>query len=255
MPSPMLQMALHLLVHGLQHFINGDPLDHRLAILHLDQAVELTLKERVRIGGKQIMKAGGKESISIFDAYKQLEEIGVLIFERANLDLLHEKRNQIQHLFASPDASTTRFHLDNTLFFLARFLADEFALVLLDYIPDTLLANEKLKHLEDMEKLRLLYESAETSYRAKKFNEGISSLVAVLDWTIQLVAVKKEIEVVGTTTVELVEESDQKRVLNRRAIAAANKILEISTDGNAGNFPSEEIFLNTLNGFRLEATL
>ncbi len=47
MPSPMLQMGLDLLVHGLQHFINGDPLDYRLTILHLDQAVELALKERV----------------------------------------------------------------------------------------------------------------------------------------------------------------------------------------------------------------
>ena len=61
MSSPMLQMALDLLVHGLQHFINGDPLDHRLAILHMDQAVELALKELVRAGGRQVMKPGGKD--------------------------------------------------------------------------------------------------------------------------------------------------------------------------------------------------
>jgi len=255
MLSPMLQMALDLLVHGLQHFTNGDPLDHRLAILHLDQAVELTLKERVRIGGRQIMKPGGKESISLLDAYKQLEDLGVLIFERANLDLLHEQRNQIQHLFASPDASTTRFHLDNTLFFLARFLSDEFGLRLLDYIPDTLLAHEKLKHIEDMEKLRLLYESAETSYRAKKYTEGLSSLVAALDWTLQLVADKKQVELTGASTFELVGDADVKRVLSRRAIAAANKILEISNNGNAGNFSSEEDFLDIMNRFRLVATI
>ena len=255
MPSPMLQMALDLLVHGLQHFINGDPLDHRLALLHLDQAVELTLKERVRIGGRQIMKPGGKESISIFDAYRQLDELGVPIFERANLDLVHEQRNQIQHLFASPDASTTRFHLDNTLLFLARFLADEFALVLLDYIPDSLLANEKLKHLEDMEKLRLLYESAETNFKATKFNEAISSLIAALDFTAQLAATRRDIEILGTTTLELVEECSQKRLLNRRAITAAKRILEINTNGNLGNFPSEEEFLNVLSRFRLESNL
>ncbi len=132
------------------------------------------------------MKPGGKELISLLDSYKQLEELGVPILERANLDLLHEQRNQIQHLFASPDASTTRFHVDNTMAFFARFLADEFALRLLDYTPDALLASEKLAHIEDMEKLRLLYESAEKHYRAHKQSDGISSLVAALDWTLQL---------------------------------------------------------------------
>lgn len=255
MISPMLQMALDLLVHGLQHFIAGDPLDHRLAILHMDQSVELALKERVRHGGKQIMKPGGKESISLYEAYKQLEEIGVVIFERANLDLLHEQRNQIQHLFASPDAHTTRFHLDNTLLFFARFLSDEFALRLLDFVPDELLSHQKLRHLEDMEKLRLLYETAETSYRSGKFTEGISSLTAALDWTLQMASEKKQVEITGASTSDLVKDADEKRILSRRAILAANKILEIGSNGSRGNFPAENDFIVTLNRFRLEASV
>lgn len=255
MLSPMLKMALDLLVHGLQHFINGDPLDLRLTILHMDQSVELTLKERVRISGRQIMKPGGKESISLFDAYKQLEELGVPIFERANLDLLHEQRNQIQHLFASPDENTTRFHLDNTLYFLARFLSDEFALRLLDYVPDELLAHDKLRHLEDMEKLRLLYDSAETSYRAGRHPQGLSSLVAALDWTLQMVAERKQIEIAGNSTSELVSDADAKRMLSRRAIAAAHKILEVNNNGSSGNFPGVDEFMAVLNRFRLEATI
>lgn len=255
MISPMLQMSLDLLVHGLQHFITGDALDHRLAILHMDQSVELALKERVRCGGRQIMRPGGKESISLYEAYKQLDEIGVLIFERANLDLLHEQRNQIQHLFASPDANTTRFHLDNTLSFLARFLSDEFALRLLDFVPDELLSHQKLRHLEDMEKLRLLYESAETSYRAGKFPEGISSLTAALDWTLQMASEKKQTEIIGASTSELVRDADTKRILSRRAILAANKILDMGSNGSRGNFPKEEDFIATLNRFRFEATV
>ena len=255
MLSPMLQMALDLLVHGLQHFINGDPLDHRLTILHLDQSVELTLKERARVGGRQIMRPGGKESISIIEAYKHLDELGVLIFERANLDLLHEQRNQIQHLFASPDGNTTRFHLDNTLFFMARFLSDEFALRLLDYIPDELLAHDKLRHIEDMEKLRLLYESAETSYRSGKHTEGISSLVAAVDWTVQLLSERRQIEIVGSSTADLVSGADAKRVFSRRAVSAAARILEINKNGSTGKFPTEEEFFAALNRFRLEATI
>ena len=142
MLSPMLQMALDLLVHGLQHFINGDPLDHRLRDPAFGPSCRIKPEGTCASWGQAVMKPGGKESISLLDAYKNLEELDVLIFERANLDLLHEQRNQIQHLFASPDGNTTRFHLDNTLFFMARFLSDEVPLRLLDYIPDELLANE-----------------------------------------------------------------------------------------------------------------
>jgi hypothetical protein len=255
MLSPMLQMALDLLVHGLQHFTVGETLDHKLTILHMDQAVELALKERVRTGGKPIMKPGGKESITLFDAYKQLEDLGVPIFERANLDLLHEQRNQIQHLFASPDANTTRFHLDNTLFFLARFLADEFGLRLLDYIPDPLLAHDKLKHVEDMEKLRLLYESSETSYRAGRHADGIASLVAAVDWTLQLVSDRRDIPLTGTSTSQLLTDADQKRMLSRQAIKAGNRILDYNTKAAAGAFPTEVDFLDALMRFRLDAVI
>jgi hypothetical protein len=251
----MLQMALDLLVHGLQHFTVGDTLDHKLTILHMDQAVELALKERVRTGGRPVMKPGGKESISLLDAYKQLEELGVPIFERANLDLLHEQRNQIQHLFASPDANTTRFHLDNTLFFLARFLADEFGQRLLDYIPDSLLAHEKLSHVEDMEKLRLLYESSETNFRAGKRADALASLVAAVDWSLQMASDRRDIELTGNSTTELVVDADQKRILGRQAIRAANRILEYNADAAAGTFPTEPDFLDALNRFRLEAVV
>lgn len=251
----MLQMALDLLVHGLQHFINGEPLDRRLAILHLDQAVELTLKERLRVAGKQIMRPGKKESISLYEAYDELDKLQLLIPERTNLDLLHETRNQIQHLFASPDENVTRFHLDNTLSFFARFLSEEFALILLDYIPDELLAHEKLKHVEDIDKLRLLYESAENCCRAQRFPEGISSLLAALDLTLQLASDRRQVLIVGASTSELLSDADAKRLLTRRAIIAGRKILEINGNGTTGNFPTEGDFMNALTRFRQEAAI
>jgi hypothetical protein len=255
MPSPMLQMGLDLLVHGLQHFINGETLDRRLAILHLDQAVELTLKERLRAGGKQIMKPGRKESISLIDAYDELDKMGIPIFERTNLDLLHEERNNIQHLFASPDDNITRFHLDNTLSFFARFLSDEFAMNLLDYIPDELLSHEKLKHIEDIDKLRLIYESAESAYRSQHFLEGITSLVAAVDLTLQISAQRKQLELTGINTVELLVDANNKRVITRRAIIAGNRVMDLNTNGVAGNFPNENDFLALLARFRQEAVI
>lgn len=255
MPSPMLQMALDLLVHGLQHFINGDTLDRRLAILHLDQAVELTLKERLRVAGQQIMKPGRKESISLMEAYEGLDRQNIPIAERTNLDLLHEERNNIQHLIATPDDNITRFHLDNTLSFFARFLADEFAMNLLDFIPDELLAHDKLKHIEDIEKLRLLYESAETAYRDQRNLDGITSLVAALDLTLQLSAQKKTIELAGTNTSELLTDATEKRAITKRAAIAGRRIIEMNVNGANGTFPPENDFLALLARFRQEATI
>ncbi len=251
MLSPILQMALDLLVHGLQHFTNGDPLDNRLTVLHLDQSIELSLKERVRVGGRPIMK--GKESISLYEAYKQLDELGVIIPEKPNLELLHEQRNQIQHLFSSPDENTTRFHVDNALYFLSRFYSEEFAMILLDYIPAPLLAHPKLTYLEEIDKLRGLFESAEKSYKSKKFVEGVGSLTAALDLTIQLTAEKKKIEISGDTTEDILNDADNKKLLNKRAVTQAKKILTMNTDVSNGTPPTEQDFLAVIANFRKDS--
>lgn len=243
MLSPILQMALDLLVHGLQHFVNGVPLDNRLTILHLDQAVELSLKERVRMGAKPIMKPGGKESISLFDSYKQLDDLGVVIPEKPNLELLHEQRNQIQHLFSSPDENTTRFHVDNSLFFLSRYYSEEFGMVLLDFIPAHLLAHPKLAYLEDFDKVLGLLESAERSCKSKKFVEGISSLMAALDLTIQVGCEKRGIELSGSSTEEILTDAEKKKLFNKRSLGYGKKIVEMSKDILNHNNPSEADFL------------
>src|ERR1035441_4449333 len=183
---------MHFLVFGLQHFLSGEPLDNRLTILHLDQSIELSLKERARLGGKAIMKPSGKESISLYEAYKHLDDLVIVIPEKPNLELLHEQRNQIQHLFSSPDENTTRFHVDNALFFLSRFYSDEFGMILVDYIPPGFIAHEKLRFLEDMEKLRGLFESSEQSFKNKKQVEAAATLVAALDLSLQFKSERSE---------------------------------------------------------------
>lgn len=245
-------MALDLLGHGLQHFINGEPLDNRLTILHLDQSIELSLKERARQGGKPIMKPGGKESISLYEAYKHLDDLAIIIPEKPNLELLHEQRNQIQHLFSSPDENTTRFHVDNALFFLSRFYSDEFGMILLDYIPPTFLAHDKLRFLEDMEKLRGLLESSEQSFKNKKQIEAASTLIAALDLSLQLKSEKKEIQLEGNSTEELLNDAEAKKVFTKRGISQSRKILLISTDISNGNFPTDDNFIALISNFRKE---
>jgi hypothetical protein len=50
--SPLLRSAFEVLDHGLYHFLRSNTAkDMKFALLHVDQAVELMLKECVRAGG------------------------------------------------------------------------------------------------------------------------------------------------------------------------------------------------------------
>lgn len=107
----------------------------KFAILHVDQSIELILKEKVRKGGKSIYK-NPKETISIWEAYRVLEiDLGCTIPEKPDLELIHEERNTIQHKYANPNPEDTAFHIENAMKFLVRFTAEELDIDLRDFIP------------------------------------------------------------------------------------------------------------------------
>jgi hypothetical protein len=138
--SPLVRSAFEVLEHGLSHFLrSGTPKDMKFALLHIDQAIELMLKERVRSGGKSIYK-NPKETISIYGAYEILEkELKVSIPERPDLELLHEERNNIQHKYANPSAEDAAFHVERAMKFVERFVRDELKLDLTEFIPSDFL--------------------------------------------------------------------------------------------------------------------
>jgi hypothetical protein len=71
--SPLMRSAFEVLEHGLWHFLRSSTTtDMKFALLHIDQAVELFLKERVRQGGHSVYK-NPKETITIWGAYEILE--------------------------------------------------------------------------------------------------------------------------------------------------------------------------------------
>jgi hypothetical protein len=138
--SPLLRSAFEVLEHGLWHFLRSNTsTDMKFALLHVDQAIELFLKERVRSGGKSIYK-NPKETISIWGAYEILEkELKCAIPEKADLELLHEERNSIQHKYANPSPEDAAFHIDRAMKFIRRFVKDELHLEISDYIPSAYL--------------------------------------------------------------------------------------------------------------------
>ena len=107
----------------------------KFAIMHIDQAIELLLKERVRAGGTSIYKQGNKETISIWGAYEILEAEDCEIPERPNLEILHEERNNIQHKHANPNADDAAFLITMGVQFIRRFLSEELEVEITDNIP------------------------------------------------------------------------------------------------------------------------
>ena len=133
--SPLLRSGLEVLEHGLWHFFRSDTAtDMKFALLHVDQAVELLLKEKVRASGKSIYK-NPKETITIHGAYEILKDLNILIPEKPDLELLHEERNNIQHKYASPSADDAAFHVDKAMRFLKRFLAEHLGVAIEDHVP------------------------------------------------------------------------------------------------------------------------
>ena len=109
----------------------------KFALLHLDQAVELLLKERVRMFGQSIYKPGGKETISIWAAHEALAKLNCKIPEKADLELLHEERNSIQHKYANPSPEDAEFHFEKALTFILRFSKDELKVNVRDFVPSS----------------------------------------------------------------------------------------------------------------------
>ncbi|MGH9681498.1 MAG: hypothetical protein ACRD4Y_16245 [Candidatus Acidiferrales bacterium] len=134
--SPLLRSAFEVLEHSLHHYFRSDTsLDRKFALLHLDQGIELLLKERVRKSGVSIYLKDKKETISIWQAFEILANKGCNIPEKADLELLHDDRNEIQHRYSMPSPESAVFHMENALRFVERFLKDEFATEIRSVLP------------------------------------------------------------------------------------------------------------------------
>jgi hypothetical protein len=137
--SPLLRSSLEVLEHGLWHFFRSNTAtDMKFAILHVDQAIELLLKECVRHKGESIFK-NPKETISIWRAYEILDSKKCAIPEKPDLELLHEERNNIQHKYLNPSPEDASFHISKGVEFYRRFLHDELCVDIYDHIPSNFL--------------------------------------------------------------------------------------------------------------------
>lgn len=130
--SPMLRHALESFEHGVLHYLDESEIGRKFALLHIDHAIELVLKEKVARIGKSIFRKDGK-TISVHEAYQALSEISIP--EQPRLEDLHDFRNIVQHKGLTPDEHTTEFYVTEAYTFLKRFLRDELGIPVQSALP------------------------------------------------------------------------------------------------------------------------
>jgi hypothetical protein len=176
MPSPILKNAIESLEHALDHWAGSTDRDRKFAIMLMDQAVELILKERVLSLGKSIYHRDKKSTISGAEALEILANDGHAVPETPQLELLHDERNQIQHKSASPDPETTTYYMEAGLNFALRFLEQD-----LQVDPRTVFSASVLDVFEDRDpvsKADSMIDAAFSSVTTDASNSVLASAIA-----------------------------------------------------------------------------
>lgn len=120
--APTFKHAVESFEHGLEHYLDGSDRSRKFALLHLDQAIELFLKEKIVRLGKSIYKSDGT-TLTLHEAFSSLKDLSLP--ERPRLEEVHDLRNTIQHKGLSPDPESTQFYVEIVYRFVKRFMQDE----------------------------------------------------------------------------------------------------------------------------------
>lgn len=132
--SPMFKHALESFEHGLEHFLDGTERSRKFALLHIDHAIELMLKEKCVQLGRSIYKSDGT-TLGIHEVFSSLGKAQVSIPEQPRLEELHDLRNTVQHKGLVPDVLTAQFHVEIAYNFFKRFIESELSTPLDDVLP------------------------------------------------------------------------------------------------------------------------
>lgn len=128
--SPLFISSIELLAHAIDLYASRDAKKYKFAILHLANAIELILKDRVVDCGQSIYKDNSKQTITIWEAFKLLDGCGVSIPEKPVIELLVDDRNTIQHRYGYPNGESVFHYLQQTLAFFTRFLSEHYGVEL-----------------------------------------------------------------------------------------------------------------------------
>jgi uncharacterized protein YutE (UPF0331/DUF86 family) len=123
--SPLFISSLELIAHASEIYLNKQPKKFKFVILHLANAVELILKDKLIDEGVSIYNKNS-ETIHIWKAFELLESKGITVAERPLIELLIDDRNNIQHRYGYPSPEAVYYYLEKVISFFTGFLAEHY---------------------------------------------------------------------------------------------------------------------------------
>lgn len=135
--SPLFHSALDLLAHACEHYMSGEEKDRRFVILHLANAIELLLKDRL-LDLQISIYENPKQTKTITRVLSDLEKQNVTVPLKHIIELLIDERNNLQHRFGSPNSIMVKYYFDNSLQFFEEFMNAAFGLELREYLSNML---------------------------------------------------------------------------------------------------------------------
>jgi uncharacterized protein (UPF0332 family) len=194
----MLRHALESFEHGLLHYLEGTELGRKFSILHIDLAVELTLKEKVARNGVSIFRKDGK-IISVHEAYGALPSASIP--ERARLEDLHEFRNVVQHKDLVPDIHTTEFYIGEAYAFLKRFLREELGIAMESMLPRPCIRAIEMTQADQAqgrEEVKMRLVDAEQLFSAGTYEMAVISAFVALEIAVRPIAKDQKLMAMAT---------------------------------------------------------
>jgi hypothetical protein len=160
--SPLFVSALELIAHATELYAQKRPRNYKFAILHLANAIELILKDRLIDGGISIYKPKTSYTLDIWTVFEELDKIGIKIAKRPTIELLVDDRNTIQHRYGFPNAESVYYHLEEVVDFFKIFLDEQYGVDLAEALKPHLskehlallgLLEDELAYLDKLMKL------------------------------------------------------------------------------------------------------
>ncbi len=221
MKSPLFVSAIELLAHATELFGEKNERKYKFVILHLANSIELILKDKLLVEGQSIYNIKNQnQTVGIWDSFKTLNEMGILIPEKPVIELLVDDRNTIQHRFGFPNEEAVFFYLSSAKDFYNRFLKEEYNTTL----------SEELKPYLSKENMELLGISKSEIDHLKKLKE-VSIEMAILQ-------ISGDIEKIGYEIIKPFRETKNLRddVVRRRlsmpTMYSMNYLLKVLLDSN-----------------------
>ncbi len=132
--SPLFISAIELIAHGTELYTQANPKKYKFIVLHLANAIELILKDKIIDLGHSIYKDKGSQTIGIWESFKILEASKINILEKPVIELIVDDRNTIQHRFGFPNAESVFYYLQQTVLFFTRFLNEHYGVDLYEVL-------------------------------------------------------------------------------------------------------------------------